>query len=183
MAYSAPINFATIENTLVDWVRTSTGLTTLWNGQNRTQKAKPFAELKRTAGPIKIGADELRRRMVDDELFTDVVGLRGLTYNLQVFSGSDAPGENAEHYLSIAQSALDHPAILEKFLAAKINLTGSTSITDLDAIVGTGFDSRASMDVTLEVVSNLVPAADQPTNWIETATATGGAGTITTQED
>lgn len=183
MAFAAPIDFQTIQSSLVFWVATATGLPVIWNGQNRTQVPRPFAELKKIAGPIKSADDEPRRRMGTGpqagELFTDIVGSRGLTYNLQIFAASDKPSNaNADTYISAAQAAVEHPTIRENFLAAGISVVDAVAVNDIDTVVGTGFDSRASLDLRIEVISNLVPAVDAPTNWIETATASGTAGTI-----
>ncbi len=172
MAYSAPINFTAIEAALVSWLRTSTGISVMWSSQNRPQVAKPFLVLKMVAGPTIIGRDTQRHRMVTVEdvptLYTDIVGARSLTYNVQAFTNSDKPGENAQHYLSIAQAALGHDDVIDLFVAAKIGLTRADSIVDLDSISGAGFESRASLDLVISTVSALVPSVDAPTNWIET---------------
>ncbi len=169
MAYSAPIDFVAIENALVSWVRQSTGLTTVWANQNRPQSARPYALLKKVAGPTVIGRDEQRRRMSGGQLFTDIIGQRSMTFSVQVFSSSDKPGENAQHYLAIAQAALEHDATIDVFELAKISVSQIGPCVDLDSIAGAGFESRAGFDLSISTVSALIPAVDQPTNWIETA--------------
>lgn len=169
MAYSAPINFAAVRNALVSWLTTSTGIPVMWANQNRPQVAKPYLLLKKIAGPTMLGTDSQRPRMFEGELYTDIVGTRSLTYNVQAFTDSDRPGEDAEHYLSIAQAALATDSVLDTFVAAKIGVISSASITDLDSIAGAGFESRASFDLVISTVSALVPSVDAPTNWIETA--------------
>lgn len=179
MAYSAPINFPAIENALVSWLRTSTGISVLWSNQNRPQVAKPFIVVKHVAGPTVIGRDTQRRRMVTvvgiSTLYTDIVGARSLTYNVQAFTNSDKPGENAQHYLSIAQAALAHDVTIDLFVTAKMGLTRADSIADLDSISGAGYESRASLDLVISTISALVPSVDAPTNWIDTVELIDGS--------
>ncbi len=169
MAFTQPIAFATIENALVDWLRSSTAIAVLWAKQNRPQTTKPFVVLKRVSGPIVIGRDEQRRRMVGDELFTDIIGQREMTYNVQAFCSSDKANESAESYLALAQATIEHDSIIDKFELAKIGVVNIGPIASLDSIAGAGFESRASFDLTISTVSALIAAADSPTNWIETA--------------
>lgn len=176
MAYSAPINFTAIEAALVSWLRVSTGISVMWAKQNRPQVAKPFFVLKWTSGPTIVGRDEQRRRMAivggNNQLYTDVVGHRELTCNVQAFADSDDPGENAAHYVSIAMAALSHDTVREAFETAQMSISQLGPVSNLDSIAGAGFESRASFDLNILTVSALIPAEDEPTNWIETATVT-----------
>jgi hypothetical protein len=176
MAYSAPINFTAIEAALVSWLRTATGISVAWAKQNRPQPAKPFFALKWTSGPTVVGRDEQRHRMAivegNNQLYTDVVGHRELTLNVQAFCDSDEPGSNAAHYVSIALAALSHDTVRLAFETAKISITQLGPVSNLDSIAGAGFESRASFDLGILTVSALIPAEDEPTNWIETAEVT-----------
>jgi hypothetical protein len=174
MAFTSPIAFATIENCLVDWLRTSfdSEVPVLWAKQNRPQSAKPFILLKRVAGPTIVGRDEQRRRMKTilgvPTLFTDIVGQREMTINIQAFTSSEKSGESADSYLAQAQVMLEHDVILNKFETAQISIVDVSSITSLDSIAGAGFESRASFDLTISTVSALIAPDDEPSNWIET---------------
>lgn len=169
MAFATPIDFTAIENALVTWLRSSTGLPVVWSNQDRPQTARPYALLKMTAGPIVIGRDEQRRRMEGPVLFTDIIGQRALTFSVQVFSSSDKPTEHAQSYLAIAMAALERDETIDLFNVAKMSVSQIGPVSDLDSVAGAGFESRAAFDLNVYTVSALIPAVDQPTNWIETA--------------
>jgi hypothetical protein len=176
VAYSTPIDFVAIQNALVAWLREATDLPVVWADQNRPQTGRPFLVIEKIAGPTIIGRDEQRRRTKTilgvPTLFTDVIGQRALTYNVQAFSSSDAPGADAEHYLSLAQARFALDETVDAFTAAKLAVSDPGPVRNLNSIAGAGYVSRAAFDLQATTVSALVAADDQPTNWIETVELT-----------
>lgn len=161
MSVASPVAWSDVQQALYTWFASSTGLPTSWAFQKRPQDdvANGFGTLTVMSVDFvpSMDQDETRMREAAGELYADQVGLRYLEVNCQVASASQAFDGHAQNLLSRAQAALTLTEYANAFDAAGICVIGSSTITNISAVAGAGFESRASMDVTFCVQSIATP--------------------------
>ncbi len=169
---TAPVNFAETQQALYTWLNTSTGLPTSWAFQERAQDniAAGFAvmTLMSVSMPPDIEQDEERTVEAAGELYNEWVGTREIILNVQVFSATQAFAGHAVNLLSGAQATLRGWAGFE---AAGLTFLRESGITNISAVAGAGYESRASMDITFHVFS--VFTSVQPSGWFNQAVING----------
>jgi len=174
MPLSPPIAWDTLENAVRRWFSRATGLVTIWASEDAPQPPYPFAVLKLISGPVQSGRDDERHTTITgapigEEILIEVCGPRDVTVSCQVYSASDRPKLNAQHYIGIAQASLGLPSILDAFRVERIAFVDSSPPQDLDFIASGGTKSRAVMDVRFRIESSMT----ERTGYIATVGATG----------
>lgn len=157
----SPIDWATIQSALHAWVSQSADISATWAMQERPQLEYPYAVLQIIAGPNNFGEDEIVYREDGASLFADVQGLRTMTVNVQFFTRSFLPGEHAQAYAAIAQSAIEHPRFSQALYDAGIGVSSISAITDLSQIVGSAYESRASFDLIVIIAAKVADSVSQ----------------------
>lgn len=169
---TAPVNFSEVQQALYTWLNSSTGLPTCWAFQERAQDniATGFAvmTLLSVSMPPDIEQDEQRSVETSGELYNEWVGTREIVLNVQVFSATQAFTGHATSLLSEAQATLRGHAGFE---AAGLTFLRESGITNISAVAGAGYESRASMDITFHVFS--VFTSSQPSGWFNKAVING----------
>jgi len=174
MPLASPIDWSGFENGVKRWFNHATGLTTIWASEDAPQPPYPFAVLKVISGPIQYGHDDERHLSVagapaGEEVQVEVCGPRDVTVSCQVYSDSDRPKLNAQHFIGIAQASLGMPSVLSALAGDRIAVIDSMPPQDLDFIASGGTKSRAVMDVRFRIESSMT----ERTGYIATAGATG----------
>ena len=108
-----------------------TSLKFVWENEPREMLQKPY-------GVLKLGASSV---LGSDNIYDDIlVGSRELVLQVQVFSRSFKPTENARFYLEKARTSLAY------FKAPNLVFDGAHPIVDLDFIFANRQESRAAFD-------------------------------------
>lgn len=156
---ASPIEWEEVQGAILAWLVDSTGLAVAWAEQpKRTQSARPSATLKILSGPRVIHNDHTSKTWNATTSLIDKVasGIREFTVTAQVYTDDVKPNGHAMNYLARAQAALKMPEFLKALSAAGVAIVTHQGITNLSAIAGADWESRASMDVVFRVASNVV---------------------------
>ena len=149
--------WATLEDAIYTWFVAASGLSRVyWAEQNVPQRDETFAVLKIIAGPIQVGtADQValttNLAAPGAEVVHTVHGDREMTLNCQVVSRTITSANTARDYLSKAQTGLFLPTRRAALQTAGWAPIDAGAITDLTALMGPDFHSRASMDVRFRI--------------------------------
>ena len=170
---SAPVDYATIQKALYTWLYTGLGgLPVSWAFQKRAQNDRELGygvlTILSVGMPPDLVQDEARQATVGEEIYLQLVGTRRLVLNAQCVTNSQLPTQSAIALLSQAQATLRDNGNLD---AAGITFISDSPITNLSAVVAEGFESRASIDITFDVVSDFTSAT--PTGWFNQAVING----------
>lgn len=166
-----PVDYATIQKALYTWLNLGLSLPVSWGFQKRAQNNRQgygVLSILSVGMPPDLVKDEAQQVEIGDELYQRLVGTRRIVLNVQCVTASQLPAEHAVALLSQAQATLRDNATLDE---AGITFVSDSPITNLSAVVAEGFESRASFDVTLDVVSDFTSAT--PTGWFNKAVING----------
>lgn len=135
-----------VEQAWFEFVRDNTstvGLTVLFARERGPRPDKPFVTLNFIAGPDPLfDFDEVRRNVAREKF--EIAGMRKYTVSIQAF------GDCAVSILEELQIKLESPNVVSTFRQsdADIAVVGRGSITNVSELMETGYEERASMDVT-----------------------------------
>ena len=166
------------ENALYAWLNGQTGITVDWKNQKKPEPAYPYAKLAVIAGPTREGFSDSKTESVDDtadtgqEITITYKGPRVYTVTVDTYASSDTGGANAQHYVSLAESALEKDNVRLALLIAGIAIVEVMPPVDLDETVNVEWVSRCKFDLRIRVNSIVT---DQ-VGYIETTTITGTIG-------
>jgi len=114
-----------------------TGLKFVWENEPREMLLKPY-------GVLKLGASSM---LGNDQIYEDqLVGSREMILQIQVFSRSFKPTENARFYLEKARTSLAY------FKAPNLIFDEAHPIVDLDFIFANRQESRAGFDAVFRML-------------------------------
>jgi hypothetical protein len=166
------MNWAEIQQAIYTWANGSTDCATAWADQKRPQDDINSAMVTlRPMSVIDEGEAEVRERETSGELYQDSFLSHLLTVNVQVATKSSA---FASHAMNIAQRArnslrlLDFSAGLD---AAGLSVVQAGAVSNISAVAGPGFESRATFDVVFRVMS--VTEAETSSGWFNQVQITG----------
>jgi len=128
MAVQDPIAWADIEQALVDWIKSSTGLATvLWAWEDGARPARPYGELEIVSGPVSYGCVEERRtsQISVDELEVTAVAAGSYVATVYVDNVASTPA-------SVVATGAETAEQLRDLLIAEIDGLG------LDVTVAVG---------------------------------------------
>lgn len=155
------IDWVKIHNTLKDCFENGTGLPFIWENEATEFLQKPYGVLNiaQSSAPWR---DDVYVVNDEDEYVTYLVGARDINVNIQVFSRSHLPTENARHYLEKARTALRKPKVESKLKSSGLTLLETHPLVELDFSFDQRKESRAAFDVVfrLQELECDVPEAD-----------------------
>lgn len=128
MAVQDPIAWETIEQALVDWIKSSTGLTTVvWAWEDAARPARPYGELEIVSGPVSYGLVEERRtsQTMVDEL--EVLGVAAGNYVATVYV------DNVPHVASVPALGTETEEDLRDALIVELDGLGLDLVVAADA--------------------------------------------------
>lgn len=135
-----------IENALIDWGLTETGLTTIWQEQISIDPdvggklPYPYLTMKIISGPNEVGSFD--RVRVGDGIY-EYTDHYEFTLQVEIVAGPEAnliP-------LNILSRSLDKPTVKQKFRAAGFSFKSKESILDTTELLETMYERRAIIDV------------------------------------
>jgi hypothetical protein len=160
MALEIPVDWATIEDAIYDWMFGATAIVTDWTNEDRPERPFPYTTLKR-GGSLSIqpnaelvevtnlgapAGEEIEQTLSTDDEFT---------VSCQCRTAADAPGTNANDYLTSAKAALQKPDVRQALRDAGAIVVEAEPVLDLDQIVGEQWTSGASMDVRFRTLAQV----------------------------
>lgn len=172
MAIAAPIDFATVRKAIVDFAKSSMGLSDVaWEDQEFPKETYPYGTVKMISGPTKLFGEDEHRYSYDggqpagEEVGIEVAGLREITVSFQAYALRQSPQGNlgVEDYLARAQSALSMPSFQEDLMAAGLSVIEEMAIRNLAFTDSQTWIARAAMDVRF----GLVASVTERTGYIE----------------
>ena len=156
-----------IRESLISWAAVNSGLPAIWQNQNVQRPAMPYVTLH-IVSRTDLGATASYGDLSTGGTLGTQTSSRTVTYsvNVQVFSA------NVDDAFSRAESlraSLDKRSVLDTLIAAHIGVLSVGSIQDITAIVGSGYESRATFDT---IVASIVDTVDN-LQWIATTSTEG----------
>jgi hypothetical protein len=149
------MDFTAIQRALYTWFFDVTGFQVAWANQKRPQDdiVDGIGTLQITSITQEGSADEVRQREEAGDLYLDRVGSRLIVLNCQVATLNADFESHAMNVLGRAAASLrldEHFAPLEE---AGLSLVSIGALSDISAISGNQYQSRASFDVTFRAQS------------------------------
>lgn len=153
-----PIDYADIRKTIVAVLSKITGLRTIEHepeSPDAPRPPKPYMAFKITSAAIKYGDDESRQVYDGSTPTTQFVsgGQRKMAVSLHAYGRSK---EEAYSFMALVQAGLQLHSIRELFNRAALAVWTVGNVADLSALLNTGYEGRAQMDVDFGVASNIV---------------------------
>ena len=154
-----PLDFNPIRIALVREIERVTGLKVIEHEpetQDAPRPAKPYIGYKMTTPSARMGGDDDHRQVFNGPTPTTkwvAGGQRKMTVSFHCYGNTH---EEAYNYLSLWQQALDQFTTQERLRRAKVAVWIIGNVADLSALLNTGYEGRAQMDVQLGIASNLV---------------------------
>jgi hypothetical protein len=153
-----PVKFDDIRVALVDQVQLATELTCILaepESQNYPRPAKPYFTLKFT-GPAGKSGDDSATNVPNNLGQPTTVWNRGGQRKVMVdFNCYATSHEQAYNYMTLWQAALEQETVQANLRLAGIAVWLNGSVTDLSALLNTGYEGRAHMEVKFGVAANL----------------------------
>jgi hypothetical protein len=153
-----PLDFNKIRKAIANEVERATGLQCILL-EPETQKAdrpcKPYFTMKFT-GPAGKQGDDSRQNVRDNlghpTTIVNIGGQRKVTVSFQSYGNSH---EEAYNFMALWQSSLELEGVQADLRASGIAVWLNGSVADLSALLQTGYEGRAQMDVEFGVAANL----------------------------
>lgn len=153
-----PINYDALRKALVDEVQRITHLLCIVaepEVPNSPRPPRPYLTLKMISPAIKQG-DDSAENVADDMGASTEVWNRGGQRKLVVdFNCYGKSHEQAYDYLSLWQSSLDLETVQTNLRKAGIAVWLASNVADLSALLNTGYEGRATLQVEFGIASNL----------------------------
>lgn len=151
-----------IEDAIFKWFIEGSGLpAVVWGNQDGPQPVQPYGTLL-IAGPRKVGGLDQQVDVTDldqpagEEVSQTLTGIREVTVSCQAFAAPTVGSTPARSYLSNALMSLELPTIRQRLINAGLSVIEANDITDVSALMGTRWQSRAAMDVRFHLVDSAV---------------------------
>jgi hypothetical protein len=166
------------ETALYTWLNGQTGLSASWKNQKAPELSYPYAQLAVIAGPVREGFSDSKTETVDntaptgEEITITYKGPRLYTVTVDVYASSDLGGANAQHYISLAEKALEKDSVRLALRIVGIAIVEVMPPVDLDETVNEEWVSRCKFDLRIRVNSTVT----DPVGYIEQINITGTIG-------
>lgn len=166
------------ETALYTWLSGQSGLNVSWKDQKAPNLAYPYAQLKVIAGPTREGLTDSETEVLDEEAPTGqeititYKGPRLYTVTVDAYASSDIGDANAQHYISLAEKALEKHSVRLALLIAGVSIVEIMAATDLDETVNEEWISRCKLDLRIRVNSTVTDTV----GYIKTINITGTIG-------
>lgn len=157
MTVENPIDFEGIRNAIHSCIERATGLLTVWQTQNAPAPESPYATLAFITGPLPISdTPEVRddtdlTRAAGQEVRLQAAVQCSFVLSVQFFvKGIDGanPSCDAMSYATKALLVLSLPSYIQALNAVNVSVAQITGPRNLNALVGSEYESRAGFDVT-----------------------------------
>lgn len=152
------INYDKLRKALVDEVQRVTRLTCIVaepEVPNVPRPKRPYLTLKMVGPAIKQGDDSAQNVADDLGASTEVWNRGGVRKLVVDFNCYGKSHEQAYDYLSLWQSSLDLETVQANLRKAGIAVWLATNVADLSALLNTGYEGRAHLQVEFGIASNL----------------------------
>lgn len=162
MALQTPIDWATIENAIYDWMSAATGITVNWATQDLPEPVYPYITLKRDDDGVDLSArGELLEKTelgnpAGEEIEQTALSDVEFFISCQCRTQSDSPGSSSNAYLNSAKYQLKLPSIRNALRAAGAIVVEAEPVLDLDEVQGEEWVSGASMDVRFRTLASVL---------------------------
>ena len=155
------IDWTKIHSALKDCFEKGTGLAFIWENEATEFLPKPYGLLNiaQSSAPWR---DDLYIINEAGDYVTYLVGARDINVNIQVFSRSHSPNENARYFLEKARTSLRKPTVEELLKGAGLTLLETHPLVELDFSFDQRKESRAAFDAVfrLQEIERDVPEAE-----------------------
>lgn len=167
------IAWTTVENALVAWVRSGSGLDAehvFWAQQKRPIPSGRYTTLRVTS-IRQVGQDWLDVEDADApspgaEIVHRARGSREVLLSLQCFAGAGTGGDAPAMVLDAVQSAARLPSNRDALNAAGVGVLGFGPVQSIDGVVGSSsFEPRATLQARLHLASEVSEFG----TWVEVA--------------
>ena len=182
---SFPLNFNNIRKAIVDEVQKVTQLTCVLaepETQNVPRPCKPYFSLKFLIPGFKFGDDSAQPVLDaqgDPTTVWNYGGQRKMTVEFNCYGNSH---EEAYNYMCLWQSALELETVQADLRVATIAVWLNGNVADLSALLNTGFEGRAQMDVQFGIAANMTADLGSMDSVQIDGTIQTDQGTVTTQQ-
>lgn len=153
MSRQLPIDFASLTKALINECEVSTERPCIMS-EPETQQAprplKPYLMMKITTPAAKFGDDFAQYTGTGTKYTTG--GQRQMTVSFQCIGRTH---EEAYSLMGLWQGSLDQFLTQERLRKAGIAVWKSGAVADISALLNTGYEGRAQMDVTFGIASNM----------------------------
>lgn len=166
------VDFDTVQRAIYNWSSTALGLPVTWGFQKRPQDSRSTGFGVLTLLSVGMPPDQERDETIYEkaagQVYLRLAGTRRIVVNLQCLTLSQLPASSAMTLLSNAQASLRSTPGLD---TAGITVISDSAITNLSGVIAEGYECRASMDLTFDVVSDFTATA--ATDWFNNAVING----------
>ena len=175
------IDFVKIRANLVNTVAKYTGVQVIEEepeAPDAPRPNKPYISLKITSPALKQGDDSTRNVTDSDgNLTTQVVrgGQRQMNVQFDAYGNSH---EEAYNYMALIQSSLELETMQADLRVAGIAVWLNGNVVDMSALLNTGYEGRAMMEVQFGIAANTI----EDVGAIDTAQTSGTITTDTGQQ-
>lgn len=158
---------ATKQKAIKLWIQSALSITAIWDKQNAIRPALPYISVNIITGPQLDGTPERTYKELD--VYTYIFR-KIFTLSVQVHSQT-----NHIALLSTLLNSIILPTQRATLRAAGLSIYNDTdiSITDVSELIDTGFEKRASMDITFAFAEEI----DDSPGEIQTMQLVGSPGT------
>jgi hypothetical protein len=160
-----PIDWATIEGALYDWLVSAVVENAIWEDQNVPQPDYPYASMKVIAGPVKeAGKDELRSSTLtgqpageEVELLSTspVVMTLSISFHADPAAGALEPATRARSLAMKAQASLGKLSVIRMLDDAGLAIVREEGVTDTSLVINGEWLSRATLDVRFRTATQM----------------------------
>ena len=155
------IDWAKIHHALKSCFEKGAGLPFIWENEASEFLPKPYGVLNiaQSSAPWR---DDVYVVNDEGEYVTYLVGARDINVNIQVFSRSHLPTENARYYLEKARTAIRVPKVESLLKRAGLTLMETHLMVELDFSFDQRKESRAAFDVIFRIqeIERDIPETD-----------------------
>lgn len=161
------IQWTSVQNAFQLWVSTTTTLPTIWENQRTPQPARPYASLRISSPPRKVGGLDAiiittDPTQVGQEIQQTVRGQREIGVSVHVVSPVTTGAGTAMEFLTSAMTGLSLPSQVQQLFAAGISLVDFNPAIDLTQVDGATYVSHAVFDARFYIVDT----AEESTGYI-----------------
>jgi hypothetical protein len=153
------LSWPTLQNAIVAWVNTTTGLQTMWENQRDPQLPRPFATVRISSPPKRLGCLDAvvistDLTQVGAEIQQTVRGQREMTVTVHCISPNTTGAGTAMEYASAAMVGLSLPSQIANLYAAGLSIVDFSGQVDATDTEGASFVSHSFFDVRFAMVDD-----------------------------
>jgi hypothetical protein len=170
-----PLSFSTVEAALIAWLTPTFGSgKVILKGEKGTQPNLPYAVVS-IAGPRRAGAprgsvvQDFDPAQVGAEVGLTVVVEEELGVSVQAYTAPRSNNSSAKALLAVARTRILLPSVHDALATAGLALIEVSDTQDLTALLETGFQGRAVLDLRFLVTDE----AAERTGYVATVGITG----------